>query len=178
MLEIIRNRTFAFDAVHYSTYVGEGSASNVVVNHTGWTVRSQVRTQKGNKLVCNLNAYFPTPTGGAVAIRHNRLFTRALAAADDLWVDIVGTDGDGLDHPILPPEPIRIVSHPTDPMDQQVGWIPEGNGAIHHIHPISDITGLQAALDALGSISVVDGIARFTLGATTYYFPVTTTNPA
>ena len=146
MLTIVRNRTWAFDATIYDTYVGEGDPGNVPTNHTGWTIRSQIRKKIGNVLVANLNVTFPVPVSGTIAIRHERDFTRSLATGD-YWWDIVATDAAGNDYVYVEPEPIAVHDHPTDPANAVYDFVPGGGGAISHTHSISDITGLQALLD-------------------------------
>lgn len=146
MLTIVRGRTFSFDATIYDTYVAEGDPGNVPTNHTGWTIRSQIRKKIGNVLVANLNVTFPVPTAGTVAIRHDRVFTRSLPVGD-YWWDIVATDASGKDHVYVEPEPIAVHDHPTDPANAVYDFVPGGGGAISHTHSISDITGLQALLD-------------------------------
>lgn len=145
---IIRNRTWSFDATIFDTYVAESDPGNVPTNHTGWTIRSQIRTKVGNKLVANLNVAFPVPTAGTVAIRHEREFTRSLPVGD-YWWDIVATDPSGNDHTYVEPEPIEVRDHPTDPADATYDFVPGGGGVISHTHSISDVTGLQAVLDGL-----------------------------
>ena len=146
MLTIVKGRTFSFDATIYDTYVAEGDPGNVPTNHTGWTIRSQIRKKIGNVLVANLNVTFPVPTAGTVAIRHDRVFTRSLPVGD-YWWDIVATDASGNDHVYVEPEPIAVHDHPTDPANAVYDFVPGGGGAISHTHSISDITGLQALLD-------------------------------
>ena len=146
MLQIVRNRTWAFDLTIFDTYVKDGDPGNVPTNHTGWTIRSQIRTRVGNKLVANLNVTFPVPTAGTVAIRHEREFTRSLATGD-YWWDIVATDPAGDDHVYVEPEPIAVRDHPTDPANSTYDFVPGGGGAVMHTHVISDVTGLQAALN-------------------------------
>lgn len=146
MLTIVRGRTFSFDATIYDTYVAEGDPGNVPTNHSGWTIRSQIRKKIGNVLVANLNVTFPVPTAGTVAIRHDRDFTRSLPVGD-YWWDIVATDPSGIDHDYLEPEPIAVHDHPTDPANATYDFVPGGGGAVYHTHSISDITGLQALLD-------------------------------
>jgi hypothetical protein len=148
MLTITRGRTFAFDATIYDTYVADGDPANVPTNHTGWTIRSQIRTKVGNKLVANLNVTFPVPTAGTIAIRHQREFTRSLPVGD-YWWDIVATDPSGADHVYVEPEPISVKDHPTDPADATYSFVPGGGGVISHTHSISDVTGLQEVLDGL-----------------------------
>lgn len=146
MLTIVRNRTWAFDLTVFDTYVAEGDPGNVPTNHTGWSIRSQIRTRVGNKLVANLNVTFPVPTAGTIAIRHEREFTRSLSPGD-YWWDIVATDPAGDDHVYVEPEPIAVRDHPTDPANATYSFVPGGGGVISHTHSISDITGLQAILD-------------------------------
>lgn len=146
MLKIVRGRSFSFDATIYDTYVAEGNPGNVPTNHTGWTIRSQIRKKVGNTLVANLNVTFPVPTAGTVAIRHDRVFTRSLPVGD-YWWDIVATDPSGIDHDYIEPEPIVVHDHPTDPANAVYDFVPGGGGAVYHTHSISDITGLQALLD-------------------------------
>jgi len=146
MLTIVRNRTWAFDATIFDTYVADGDPGNVPTNHTGWTIRSQIRTRVGNKLVANLNVTFPVPTAGTVAIRHEREFTRSLATGD-YWWDIVATDPAGDDHVYVEPEPIAVRDNPTDPANSTYDFVPGGGGAVMHTHVISDVNGLQAALN-------------------------------
>ena len=152
MLTIVRNRTWAFDATIFDTYVGEGDPGNVPTNHTGWTIRSQIRTRVGNKLVANLNVTFPVPTAGTVAIRHEREFTRSLATGD-YWWDIVATDPAGDDHVYVEPEPIAVRDNPTDPANATYSFVPGGGGVISHTHSISDVTGLQTVLDGKAATS-------------------------
>lgn len=146
MLTIVRNLTWAFDATIFDTFVADGDPGNVPTNHTGWTIRSQIRTRVGNKLVANLNVTFPVPTAGTVAIRHEREFTRSLAIGD-YWWSIVATDPAGDDHVYVEPELIAVRDHPTDPANATYDFIPGGGGAVMHTHVISDVTGLQAALN-------------------------------
>jgi hypothetical protein len=146
MLQIVRNRTWAFDATIYDVYVAEGDPGNVPVNHTGWTIRSQIRTRVGNKLVANLNVTFPVPASGTIAIRHEREFTRSLAVGD-YWWDVVATDPAGDDHTYVEPEPIAVRDHPTDPANATYDFVPGGGGAVMHKHVIADVTGLQAELN-------------------------------
>lgn len=146
MLTIVRNLTWAFDATIFDTYVADGDPGNVPTNHSGWTIRSQIRTRVGNKLVANLNVTFPVPTAGTVAIRHERDFTRSLATGD-YWWSIVATDPAGDDHVYVEPEPIAVRDHPTDPANATYDFVPGGGGAVMHTHVISDVTGLQAALN-------------------------------
>lgn len=148
---IVRHRSFDFDATLYDTYVKEGSPSNVPTNLTGWTFRSQVRTVRGNKVVANLNVVSAVPTSGAWQIRHDRTFTSSLKDSKEaLWFDVVGIDGTGKDHQMWPPEPIQIVTYPTNPDDNSSDdFIPGGGGAIYHTHPISQVIGLQQILDDL-----------------------------
>jgi hypothetical protein len=145
MLTIVRNRTWAFDATIYDTYVGEGDPGNVPTNHTGWTIRSQIRKKIGNVLVANLNVTFPVPVSGTIAIRHERDFTRSLATGD-YWWDIVATDAAGDDYVYVEPEPIAVRDNPTDPANATYSFVPGGGGVISHTHLISDVTGLQTAL--------------------------------
>lgn len=114
MLTIVRNRTWAFDATVFDTYVGDEDPGNVPTNHTGWTIRSQIRTKVGNKLVTSLPVTFPVPTAGTVAIRLTRAQTAALAIGDYVW-DVVATDAAGRDHTYIEPEPIVVRDYPTDP---------------------------------------------------------------
>ncbi len=151
MLTIVRNRTWAFDLTIFDTYVGEGDPGNVPTNHTGWTIRSQIRTRVGNKLVANLNVTFPVPASGTVAIRHEREFTRSLATGD-YWWDIVATDPAGDDHVYVEPEPIAVRDNPTDPANATYSFVPGGGGVISHTHSISDVTGLQTILDGKQSL--------------------------
>ena len=146
MLTIVRNLTWAFDATIFDTFVADGDPGNVPTNHTGWTIRSQIRTRVGNKLVANLNVTFPVPTAGTVAIRHEREFTRSLAIGD-YWWSIVATDPAGYDHVYVEPELIAVRDHPTDPANATYDFVPGGGGAVMHTHVISDVTGLQAALN-------------------------------
>jgi hypothetical protein len=146
MLTIVRNRTWAFDATIFDTYVKDGDPGNVPTNHTGWTIRSQIRTRVGNKLVANLNVTFPVPASGTVAIRHERDFTRSLATGD-YWWDIVATDAAGDDYVYVEPEPIAVRDNPTDPANSTYDFVPGGGGAVMHTHVIADVTGLQAALN-------------------------------
>jgi hypothetical protein len=146
MLTITRGRTFSFDATIFDVYLGEGDPGNVPTNHTGWTIRSQIRTRVGNKLVANLNVTFPVPASGTVAIRHERDFTRSLATGD-YWWDIVATDAAGDDYVYVEPEPIAVRDNPTDPANSTYDFVPGGGGAVMHTHVIADVTGLQAALN-------------------------------
>ncbi len=114
MLRIVRNRSLVFEVTRYDTYVAAGDPGNVQTNMTGWTIRAQVRTNKGNKLVTDLNVSAPVPTSGLVRIEENRAFTKALAERNDLWFDIVGTDDSDKDHIILSPMACEIVLWPTD----------------------------------------------------------------
>lgn len=156
MLQIVRRRPLAFDCMHYYVYKGVGDPDNVVVDHTGWTVRAQLRENKVRpgkkelKVIANLNAFFPVESSGAVAIRHDEVFTRALKTQTDLWFDIVGLDPDGVLYPILPPTPAEIVNLPTDPYDNSSNdFIPGGGGAVYHTHPFSQITGFQTGITAI-----------------------------
>jgi len=161
MLTITRGRTFSFDATIFDTYVGEGDPGNVPTNHTGWTIRSQIRTRVGNKLVANLNVTFPVPTAGTVAIRHEREFTRSLATGD-YWWDIVATDPAGDDHVYVEPEPIAVRDNPTDPANATYDFVPGGGGAVMHTHVIADVTGLQAALNGKAPVTHTHSIADVT----------------
>lgn len=159
---IVRNRSWSFDSTIFDTYVAEGDPGNVPTNHTGWTIRSQIRTKVGNTLVANLNVTFPVPTAGTVAIRHDRDFTRSLPVGDYVW-DIVATDTAGIDHPYIEPEPIVVRDHPTDPANATYSFVPGGGGVISHTHVISDITGLVAQLPPVGGT-----IARYLRGDNTW----------
>jgi hypothetical protein len=161
MLTIVRNRTWAFDATIFDTYVKDGDPGNVPTNHSGWTIRSQIRTRVGNKLVANLNVTFPVPTAGTVAIRHERDFTRSLATGD-YWWDIVATDPAGDDHVYVEPEPIAVRDNPTDPANSTYDFVPGGGGAVMHTHVIADVTGLQAALNGKAPLVHTHSIANVT----------------
>jgi hypothetical protein len=161
MLQIVRNRTWAFDLTIFDTYVKDGDPGNVPTNHTGWTIRSQIRTRVGNKLVANLNVTFPVPASGTVAIRHERDFTRSLATGD-YWFDIVATDPAGDDHVYVEPEPIAVRDNPTDPANSTYDFVPGGGGAVMHTHVISDVTGLQAALNGKAPLVHTHSIANVT----------------
>lgn len=170
---IVRGRTYSFSLIQYDVYIKEGDAGNVRTDHTGWTVRSQVRTKVGNKVVANLNAFFPVPADGSVAIEHDRGFTTSLKASKqgDLWWDMVATDQDGQDHVLVFPEPFDIVTWPTFPGDDSSDdFIPGGGGHIYHTHPISQIVGLQAILDDLDA-AIVTSYAGLS-DATTANLPV------
>lgn len=149
---IVRGRTYEFDLVHYDHYVAEGDPANVVTDHTGWEgVRAQVRNKRTGKVVCNLNAVFPIPSAGTVAIRQDRVFTRSLrpSKAGELWWDMVATDQDGIDHILVYPEPFDISDWPTDPEDNSSNdFIPGGGGAVYHTHPFSQITGFESGIAA------------------------------
>lgn len=162
MLTIIRGRTFSFDATIFDTYVAEGDPGNVPTNHTGWTIRSQIRKKIGNVLVANLNVTFPVPTAGTVAIRHDRDFTRSLPVGD-YWWDIVATDPSGIDHEYVEPEPIAVHDHPTDPSDSTFNYVPGGGGVINHTHVIADIAGLEDRLPPEGGT-----LARYLRGDLTW----------
>ena len=161
MPTIVRNRTWSFDATLYDVYVAEGDPGNVPTNHTDWTIRSQIRTKVGNKLVANLNVTFPVPTAGTVAIRHDRDFTRSLKAGD-YWWDVVATDPTGQDHVYVEPETMLVRDHPTDPDDADYDFVPGGGGAVMHKHVIADVTGLQAALNGKAPLSHTHSIADVT----------------
>ena len=161
MLQIVRNRTWAFDLTIFDTYVKDGDPGNVPTNHTGWTIRSQIRTRVGNKLVANLNVTFPVPASGTVAIRHERDFTRSLATGD-YWWDIVATDPAGDDHVYVEPEPIAVRDNPTDPANSTYDFVPGGGGAVMHTHVIADVTGLQAALNGKAPLVHTHSIANVT----------------
>lgn len=146
MVTIVKGLSWSFDATIFDAWFGEGDPRNEVTNHSGWTIRSQIRKKVGNVLVANLNVTFPVPTAGTVAIRHDRDFTRSLPVGD-YWWSIVATDPSGEDHVYVEPEPIAVHDHPTDPASAVYDFVPGGGGAVHHTHSISDITGLQALLD-------------------------------
>lgn len=116
---IVRGRTWAFDLVYYSTYLGAGDPGNVEVDLTGYGLRSQVRDKVTGKLITNLPVTAPVPTNGAVAIRLSRDFTWSLPVSKTgaLWWDMVATDPDGMDHILVYPEPFEIQTHPTLPND-------------------------------------------------------------
>lgn len=162
MLVITRGRTFSFDATIFDVYVAENDPGNVVTNHAGWTIRSQIRKQVGNVLVANLNVTFPVPTAGTVAIRHDRDFTRSLPVGK-FWWDVVATDPSGIDHVYVEPEPIDVHDHPTDPSDATYSFVPGGGGVISHTHVIADITGLEDRLPPEGGT-----IARYLRGDLTW----------
>jgi hypothetical protein len=87
-----------------------------------------------------------------VAIEHDEVFTRSLKVQRDLWYDIVAWNpSDPLKlYEIIPPTPAEIVDWPTDPYDNSSNdFIPGGGGHIYHTHPISQVVGLQSALNAL-----------------------------
>jgi len=162
MLRIVRKRPFLKQWTHYQTYLGPGNIGNVPYNHTGWTIRSQLRENKlrpGKKelvVVANLNASFPVAADGSVQIEHDAVFTRSLKRATGLWYDVVAFDPDGQMFEIIPPTPAEVVDWPTDPYDNSSNdFIPGGGGAIYHTHPISQVEGLQEILDGLGA-GVVD----------------------
>lgn len=163
VLTIKRRRSFNFQCTVYDVYVKENDPGNVVQNLTGWTLKAQVREKKINsrqregKLVANLNPVAAVPSNGRITITHDRDFTTALAdrPSSEIEWDLIGTDVDGRDWDIVPAEPIAIATPPTDPDDvSDPDFVPGGGGAVYHTHPISQVVGLQAALDALAALSV------------------------
>lgn len=170
MLVIQRRRTFTFTGTFYETYISEGNPGNVPFNLTGGTARAQIREKKRGKarkeakIIANLNPIFPSPTTGVITISHTREFTTALTdrSADEIEWDLIFTDAAGRDWTLVPPQPVLIFTPPTNPLDDSSDdFVPGGGGHIYHTHPINQVVGLQAALNALaGQNKWEDGVTE------------------
>lgn len=116
METIIRGLTYTFQGTAFDQFLGDGNADNIVTNHTGWSIASQIRTRIGNKLVADLPVNFPVPTNGVFSIVVDREFTAALPLkSEQYWWSIVATSPSGQDFEYVTPEAIDIHDHPTDP---------------------------------------------------------------
>lgn len=163
MLVIKRHRTFYFSVIYYLTYKGKDDPGNVPFNLTGGTARAQIRRKlpakkgKDPEVIANLNVTMPVPVSGELRIEHDRIFTGSLKnmSPDEIEWDLVFTDTFGRDWNVIPVEPVKIFTPPTNPEDTG-DFIPGGGGAVYHTHPLSQIIGIESGIEEV----YIDGDGR------------------